>query len=138
MEGHAALPDVEDLDRIMQVLGQLVEQHVAETPAEHNSDHAIKQQVVEILVTPTQVRTLLDTKSAQQDPRDKGDQIHEAVPTNGQRAKLDGCWVELGMDEHKCAFSPRKAGLYGRRSPEKRDRYAANVSANFPLSLDID
>jgi hypothetical protein len=50
-KGHAALPDVEDLDRIMQVLGQLVEQHVAETPAEHNSDHAIKQQVVEILVS---------------------------------------------------------------------------------------
>ena len=32
MEAHAALPDVEDLERIGQVDGRLVEQHVGPPP----------------------------------------------------------------------------------------------------------
>ena len=115
----------------MQILAQLVEQHVAETPAEYNSDHAVKQQVVEILVAPTQVRALLDTKSAQQDPRDEGDEIHEAVPTNGQRAKLDGYRVELGMDEHTGASFTSKGGIIRDGSPENARQKCRECGCKF-------
>ena len=48
MEGHAALPDGEDLERMRSVIARLVKQHVAEAAAEDDSEHHEKQQVVEL------------------------------------------------------------------------------------------
>ena len=48
VERHAALPDREDLQRMREVVARLVEQHVAQAPAEDHADDAAEQQVVEL------------------------------------------------------------------------------------------
>src|SRR4026208_178877 len=46
---HAALPDGEDLERIRRVVRRLVEQQVAQPPAEDHAEHGEKDEVVELL-----------------------------------------------------------------------------------------
>src|SRR2546430_3011804 len=43
VEAHAALPDLEDLQRMNEVVERLVEQHVAESPAQDYAEHTVEQ-----------------------------------------------------------------------------------------------
>ena len=49
VERHAALPDGEDLERMREVVARLVEQHVAQPPAEDHAEHGEEYEVVELL-----------------------------------------------------------------------------------------
>jgi len=49
MEGHPALPDREDLQRIGEVFGQIIEQHEAEPAADHDAERREQQEIVERL-----------------------------------------------------------------------------------------
>ena len=48
VEGHAAFPQEKYSHRIVQILGELVEQDVTKPPAQHRAEHAEEQYVVEI------------------------------------------------------------------------------------------
>jgi hypothetical protein len=41
-----------------------------------------------------------DAPAAEQDDLGEGDQVHDAVPVDGDRAELEGDGVELRMNEH--------------------------------------
>src|SRR3546814_5721559 len=45
MKAHAAFPDPHDHQRILEQIGKCIEQHIADTPAEHHPKHAVEQQV---------------------------------------------------------------------------------------------
>src|SRR6185369_14793020 len=46
MERHAAVPQPQDLDRVPQVVTEIVEQHITETAAEDDPKRGIENQVV--------------------------------------------------------------------------------------------
>ena len=50
VEAHAPLPDHENFLRVGEVEARLVEQHVAEAPAEHHAQGAPQQEVVEVIM----------------------------------------------------------------------------------------
>ena len=47
VEAHAAFPDPEQQGRIVQKRSGRIEQHVANAPAQHHTDHGVEQQVGE-------------------------------------------------------------------------------------------
>ncbi len=47
MERHAAVPDSEDLQGMLEILGEVVEQDVAEPSAEHDAEHGPDDEIVE-------------------------------------------------------------------------------------------
>ena len=52
VEAHAALPDHEHLQRVLQVVLGLVEQAVAQAAAQHHAQHAEEQHVLDVLAAP--------------------------------------------------------------------------------------
>jgi hypothetical protein len=55
VERHAALPDRERLQRVRRVIARLVEQHVAQPPADHHTEHTVEQQVFDIALGPAAI-----------------------------------------------------------------------------------
>lgn len=106
MEGHAAMPDHEDLEWIVHEVFGTVEQHFTQAPADHHAQHAVEQHVIEVFLLPAQygdVR-LLDAHSAQDNEQGKGQHIHQAVPVHGERADLDGYRVGHRVYQHGVSF----------------------------------
>ena len=52
VEGHAALPDGEDLERMGEVERRLVEQHVAEPATDDGAEDAVEEQVLDVAPGP--------------------------------------------------------------------------------------
>jgi len=98
---HAAFPQLEDVERVGQVFQRLVEQHVAQPPAEDDAEHAVEQHVVEHVHGPAGPRPMRDAPAPEHDDLQKGDEVHEAVPVDGDGAELQGDGVELRMNEHE-------------------------------------
>jgi hypothetical protein len=48
-KAHAAFPDGEDFQRVGEVVGRFVEKHLAQPAADDDAEHAVEQQVVELL-----------------------------------------------------------------------------------------
>ena len=48
VEGHAALPDAQDRQRVLRELLVAVEQHVAEPAAEDHAERAVEDDVVDL------------------------------------------------------------------------------------------
>ncbi len=86
MERHAALPHIENANRVMHVLRELVKQHVAEATAEHHSQHAVEQQVVQVARGPAELGPRPDAQAAQQQASDESNEVHEPVPADAYRA----------------------------------------------------
>ena len=104
MERHAALPHLDNFNRIRQIVAGLVKQHLPQTAAENNPEHSIEQQIIELLHRPACFRKLrmgLDTILAKPPELQEGQQIHQAIPMNCQWAKRNGNRVELGMNQHR-------------------------------------
>ena len=91
VEAHAALPDGEDLERVLEIVERLVEQHVAEAAAEDHAEDAVEQHVVDILRAPAGQHVLPRAALAQNDEQRESDEIHEPVPANrdGTHVKSD-------------------------------------------------
>ncbi len=100
MKGHAAFPQEEDAHRVVQIFGELVEQHVAEPPAQHRAKHAKEQDVVEIASGPAKPGLGPDAVTSEHEHDDEGEQVHQSVPAHRQRAEMKGYGIELRMDEH--------------------------------------
>jgi hypothetical protein len=104
VKGHAAFPDIENVQRVRQVVRQPVEQHVSQAPADDRTQHAVEHQVLDILAGEAMKRlarlTLRDTPAPQQHELREGHQVHQPVPAYGQGAYVQGDGIELRMDEH--------------------------------------
>ena len=105
VKGHATLPHGQYLERMKKVKTRLVEQHLPQAAAEDDAEHAVKEQVVELLQRPAgahQLRMRLDAPFAEPPELEEGEQVHQTVPADGQRAERNGDGVELGMNQHGC------------------------------------
>ncbi len=47
VERHAAFPDGQDFQRMGGVVGRLIKQHLAQSPARYHAQHAVKQQIIQ-------------------------------------------------------------------------------------------
>jgi hypothetical protein len=106
VEAHAALPHVQDLQRVLQVVHRLVEQAVAEPAAHHDAQHAHEQHVLDVAAAPgagpghRAERLVLQAQVGQQHEQGEGHQVGDAVPVNGYGAELQRDRIDLGMDQH--------------------------------------
>ena len=117
VERHAALPDLEGLERVAEVEVRPVEQDVAEPAAQHDAERDVEQQVVESraasAASPAAAPASADTAS-----RAPGRRCRRAR-TSGSRTARSGS----GPDR-----SPGMAGREGARAPRSRlsDRACAH------------
>ena len=103
MKGHSALPDRGNLERMRQVIGRLVEEHVAQAPAQDYPHGAVEQEVFEVAAVHAGergVRATRQPQAAQQEKAQESHEVHQAIPAHGNRAQLQGDRVKLRMDEH--------------------------------------
>ncbi|MCY1529608.1 hypothetical protein D9M68_647630 [compost metagenome] len=100
MERHAALPQVQHLEGMRQVVRGLVEQHIAQPPAQHHAQHAIEDEVFQVAHIERRGVAAGDPPAAQQVHQGKADEIHQPVPVNGKRPDLQGDGVEFRILQH--------------------------------------
>src|SRR5690606_12478656 len=104
---HAAFPDTQNVERAGQILARLVNERIAESPARHHTDHAIKNDVFQVTHA-KRAAPLADAAPAQQPHRGKAKQVHQAIPVNGNGAQLQGDGVDLWVVQHEVS-EPSKA-----------------------------
>jgi hypothetical protein len=110
VETHSALPDLEYLQGLVKIGRQVIEQDVAQPPAQHHAERAIENQVaVGLLVNAGQASR---THAALPQPPGgrEGQQVHDSVPVDlrmhapeqGQvpGAEVEGDRIDLVQDSH--------------------------------------
>jgi hypothetical protein len=84
-------------------VGRLVEQHLAQAPADHHAEHPVEQHVVEVFPGPAlglDVRLGLDAHAAEDDEEGEGGHVHDPVPVDGHGTDVKGDGVRIRVDEH--------------------------------------
>jgi hypothetical protein len=99
VESHAALPHFEDQQRVGDVIGQIVEQHVTKTPTDNDAHGDPENHVREFFLGPRRVEAIQATGCQVPGTADT-DQIHQAVPVNLQRTDGHGYRVNLRVRQH--------------------------------------
>ncbi len=108
MEGHAALPQIEDVDRIGEIERWLVEQHIAEPSAEHRAERRPHQEIVDLQRGDPGVR--LGRQPAQIAPSagQAGD-IGQGVPADDDRTETQRDRIDVGkLQSHQRYRSGRE------------------------------
>ena len=106
MKAHAALPDVEDFQRMAEVVTGFIEQAIAQPPAHHHAHDAEEQDVFNVLGRPGtgagdgRIGLVAQAQAGQKEEQAKGGQIRQAVPVNGKGPQLERNRIDFGMDEH--------------------------------------
>ncbi|MPN22934.1 hypothetical protein SDC9_170319 [bioreactor metagenome] len=101
MKAHAALPDRQDLERVSKIVGGLEEQDLTQAATQDDTEHAIEQQVVNVLRRPSQLWPAPGVDAAKHDEQGEGQQVHQAIPVDADGAKREGDGIELWMLEHE-------------------------------------
>nr|GFB40418.1 bifunctional dihydrofolate reductase-thymidylate synthase [Tanacetum cinerariifolium] len=94
VERHPALPYLKDEQRIGDVVGQVIKQHVTESSADDNAHGHPKDHVRELFLGPGRIKAVQATGGQVPGTADT-DQIHQAVPMNLQRTDGHGYRVNL-------------------------------------------
>jgi hypothetical protein len=94
VEGHAAVPDLKDLERVGEVVVRLVEEHVAEPSAEHDAERRPGQKIIDVGRLCDQRRPFGERDAIAPADDQPGD-IGERVPAYREGAELD----EGGVDD---------------------------------------
>jgi len=92
VEGHPSVPDGEDLERMDEIGGQVVEEHVAQPRADHEAEYNIGIEGLEEIAAERKA-TFFYLFSDEKEGRGKTDQVHDAVPSDGKRADAHDLWV---------------------------------------------
>ncbi len=100
MEAHAPGPDLQDLGGVREVVLRLVEEHVAQPPAEDHAEHAVQEHVVDARFGDAVGKALARAQLPEHHEGHEGDHVHEAVPAHGERAEAEDDGVELRVGEH--------------------------------------
>src|SRR6185312_12898324 len=99
MKGHAPLPDLEGVPRVLGPEAEPVEQHIPYAAAQDDPEHGIENQIIDIGWLPGGAGTR-GTQPREPPAAGEADQVHDAVPVNFHRAELDGNRVEAGILQH--------------------------------------
>src|SRR5690606_15653311 len=76
VEGHAPVPDAEQVKRIVQENREVVEQHIADTPTKEYPEESGIEQVFNFIFRPSAARTTGATTSKPHG-KDEADQVHK-------------------------------------------------------------
>ncbi|MEY9629200.1 hypothetical protein ABIA27_004235 [Sinorhizobium fredii] len=121
MEGHAAVPDLDGADRVLQHRAEVVEEDVAEASAEHDAAGRPKQEVIELrqtewgrIVAPER-RILGYAPGVEPAEQDAGD-IGETIPVYGERSDREDHRIDFGEGENGKAGNKCFQGLLSCRA----------------------
>ena len=130
MKRHATLPNLEDQRRIVDIGRQIVEQHIAQPPADDHAHGHPEHQVGKLVLVPNGIEAVQPTRCQQPGTAD-ADQVHQAIPVDLQRAKRHGHRVYLRIRQHpdfpqikKLIPTPNSSSANRRRSIDADNRCA--------------
>jgi hypothetical protein len=99
VEGHAALPDLDDVERVFGHVGPAVKQDVAQPPARDDTQHHVEDQVIDLLRT--YGRPGQPAAAARQPPaRQETEHVHHAVPANLETEDRKDDRIDLWVCQH--------------------------------------
>ncbi len=85
---------------MLEVVKRLVEEHVAQAPADDHAEHAVEEHVVDVARMPAGEEVLPRADLPQHREQDEPDEVHESVPAHGQWPDMERDGIELRMNEH--------------------------------------
>ena len=106
METHTPLPDVQNLQRICEVVAGFVKQAIPQAAAQNHAHHPQEQNIFDIFAAPRAgagdggKRRMPQAANAQEHEQAKSGQVGQSIPVDGQRAELQGDRVDLGVHQH--------------------------------------
>ena len=131
MEGHAALPDAQQRERVAEHACQVVEQHIAQPAAQDHPERDVGRQIAHLLLGERRIGPAR-ARVAQGPAAQDADQVSEAVPVDGERPQLQGDGVDGGVGQHG------RHGTTGRimeqppliaRGPSRRSRFVSVMAS---------
>ena len=104
VKGHAALPDLERIPRIVLPVAQAVEQHIADAPSQDHPEHGVKDEIIDIARLPRRPRAG-GAQARKPPPRRESDEVHDPVPMHLDWADFEGNGINGVVFEHerKCS-----------------------------------
>jgi hypothetical protein len=108
MEGHAALPDADDVERVLSDRVEAVDQDPAEPAADDHADCGEENEVVDIHRFPGRARHR-STAAGEPPAGDEADDVHEAIPVDLHRADRKCNRVDVGIRDHAPVTRNRNA-----------------------------
>ena len=104
MEGHAAIPGVQDLQRVGEVEHRLVEQDVAKPAPQNHAEQRIDEEIIRFggrqgwRVCPPQARLAGEVFDVP-DRKEQPSHIGERIPVNGKGPEADRNRVQPGVGD---------------------------------------
>ncbi len=117
---HAAFPDSEQRERIVDQHAKIVEQHVADPAAENDPQHAVKQQIGYLLLVPVDVRSLSRGDSHRPPGKPDPREITDGIPMDADGPDADCHRIDVGV------------------TPHYRKDYCLEASAHYPACWRFD
>src|ERR1700722_8190935 len=111
VEGHAAVPDMKDIEPILGNYVMAVKNAQTQSAADDDADGAVENEVVDIERRPGRAGSA-GAVSRQPPRRGKSDEVHDPVPMDPQgseteyRSDRDGDGVYMGVSQHVRYFRP--------------------------------
>ena len=96
---HAAFPDLDDRQRIVDDLLDAIEQHPADAAAEDHAERARRRSDHRRRSASTSTR-LRGAPAAEPPGGGEADDVHQAVPADRQRAERDDDGIDRGIGKH--------------------------------------
>ena len=147
MERHAAVPELQDLQRVRGEMRRVVEQHIADAAAEDDAERHPEDEVVDVLerhrrpCRPTAASSRISARSIEPAEQDAAD-IGERIPADGERARYEtstGSKAGKGVRENggmklpnrshgRAAIRPSACGLGPRMTRHRHADFPATES----------
>src|SRR3989344_3740533 len=99
VERHPAGPEIKDFERVVEIVRQVVEQHVPQPPTENHAKNDVKKKIGNLFRLPVETG-LFRLTHGQPPAADEANEVHQAVPVNLKRSETDGDGVDVGSNKH--------------------------------------
>lgn len=101
VEGHSAFPDAQNFTEVREIEFEVEKENVADSSpedhAEQHREHEIWDEIFVCFEPP-----LFDEFSEEEVADREGEEVHEAVPVNGNGTDVDNDRIDVGVGEHGC------------------------------------
>ena len=121
MEAHAAGPDLEQPQRVVEKPVETIEQNVAHAAAEDHTQRRVEQQVTDLLPGPAAAGPVR-SRLRQPPAAGEADHVHHPVPVNLQRPQGDQHGIDLREGHQRL---PNQASVQCRSRSAPRRKYAS-------------
>jgi hypothetical protein len=127
---HATLPDGKDFGGMREVMSRLVKQHITQTPAQHDTKHAIQKQIIKAAGLDGRAPRVLpaEAHAPQHQNPGKCDQVHQAIPVHRQWPQGEDHRIELGMKERGCSHAAQYTFCHLRSTVHGPQRFTEKPS----------